>query len=221
MCKNLRKYVLRVVGILLLAVGVLYLTVPVFAAGLDSILVSVIPGWDETGESARLSAIVTIAPESNEPPVTLTGDILDAGGSTVTKRGFVWSLTSYPDPGDIEPGYNGYELWWIEEGTFGTGEFYYQPLDLIANIDYHGRAFALNSIGWSYGNEVVFDPSVTPGVYTLAAVLPYVFVGICLTGTVALMVAGSGIGAVILAAIATIISIVGVGIIQTVLDTIS
>jgi len=192
----------------------------VYADLSEDISIFYTPGRDGTGEATRLSTVVTIAPKGTEPPVTLTGDILDTGGSVVTKRGFVWSLTSYPDPGDVAPGYNGYEFWWIEEGTFGEGKFYYQPPDLKAHTDYYGRAFALNSIGWSYGNEVVFDPSPTEGVYTLAAVLPYVFVGICLTGALASAVTGFGVGAVILAAIATIISIVGVGVIQGLLGSI-
>lgn len=102
--------------------------------------------------------VVTIAPATNNPPVTLTGDITDAGGSVVTGRGFVWSLTSHDDPGNIPPENTDYEFMWIEEGEFGEGEFYYQPPDLIENTDYHGRAFAINIDGSYYGNEVVFDP---------------------------------------------------------------
>lgn len=67
------------------------------------------------------------------------------GGATITAKGLVWSLDAAPDLTDnVIPG-----------GT-GTGAFTSNLTGLTVNTSYHVRAFATNSAGTAYGNELTF-----------------------------------------------------------------
>jgi len=171
MRKSLRKYVSVIaVSLLLLVIGVLCQVIPAFAAEVDSVLVIVIPGWVPE-EPPTLVTTVTTA------PLILTGNITDTGGSAITKRGFVWCSVSHTDPYNTAPEKTNYEFMWSETGIFGEGKFYYQLPDLLENTDYYGRAAALNSIGWDYGDEVTFNPGSYSASRTLAEVtLPLIWI---------------------------------------------
>ena len=77
--------------------------------------------------------------------VTLSGNTVSAdGGATVFERGIVWSLQSNPEissPGKISSG-------------GGTGSFILNAPALSAGTPYHFRAYAINSAGISYGNDL-------------------------------------------------------------------
>jgi hypothetical protein len=67
------------------------------------------------------------------------------GGGTITAKGLVWSLDANPDLNDnVIPG-----------GT-GTGAFISNLTDLTLNTTYHVRAYATNSVGTAYGDDVSF-----------------------------------------------------------------
>jgi uncharacterized protein (TIGR02145 family) len=75
------------------------------------------------------------------------GTILDDGGASITARGICWGTQPAPD---LESN-DGFTF----NGT-GTGSFTANMTGLEAYTDYFVRAYATNSVGTSYGNEVVF-----------------------------------------------------------------
>lgn len=82
--------------------------------------------------------------------VTLTtaasgGEISNDGGIAVTVRGVCWNTTGNPTIDDSHS----------IDGT-GAGQFYSTLTDLTVNTTYYVRAYATNSVGTGYGNEVQF-----------------------------------------------------------------
>jgi uncharacterized protein (TIGR02145 family) len=76
---------------------------------------------------------------------TSGGDITDDGGSPVLQRGVVWSINPNPTTADNS----------TNEGT-GTGIFTSNMAGLYPNTTYYVRAYATNSAGIAYGNEISF-----------------------------------------------------------------
>jgi uncharacterized protein (TIGR02145 family) len=79
--------------------------------------------------------------------VEVEADVINDGGAVVITKGFVYSFTSEPT---IES-----NLGMIESGS-GTGNFTSVIRGLVENSNYFIRAFATNSTGTSYGNELNF-----------------------------------------------------------------
>ena len=77
--------------------------------------------------------------------VTIGGNITDDGGSPVTVRGVCWGTS-------INPSFEGLHT---IDGE-GPGVFSTTITGLLPNTQYHARAYAENSIGIAYGNEIVF-----------------------------------------------------------------
>ena len=73
------------------------------------------------------------------------GQVLDAGKSTVTERGFVYSTMQYPTVNDHK----------VEFGT-GLGSFEGTLEGLSFNTTYYVRAYARNGVGVGYGRQLVF-----------------------------------------------------------------
>ncbi len=73
------------------------------------------------------------------------GNVTDQGGTTVTERGVCWNTTGTPTISDDH----------MNEGT-GPGHFYVDLTGLTPGTTYYIRAYAVNSIGLAYGNEVEF-----------------------------------------------------------------
>jgi hypothetical protein len=89
----------------------------------------------------------------------LSGDIFDDGASLVKNRGFVLGLSPNVSHSDIV----------INCGS-GTGQFEKIVVDLIAGETYYARAFAENSSGIKYGNEVSGRlPDTIPVLNTVSA----------------------------------------------------
>jgi pectin methylesterase-like acyl-CoA thioesterase len=76
---------------------------------------------------------------------TGSGNITDWGGSTISDRGICWSLSHQPT---IANDYN-------SAGPGGTGTFTAPIGGLTLGNIYYVRAYAINSTGTSYGDEVV------------------------------------------------------------------
>ena len=74
------------------------------------------------------------------------GNISDDGGSEVTFRGICYGSTHYPTINDEQ----------INDEEFIGRSFLINISGLFPGTDYYLRAFATNSVGTSYGNEVVF-----------------------------------------------------------------
>jgi len=74
------------------------------------------------------------------------GSIASDGGAPVTARGVCWSTSANPTVSDSKTS-NG-----IGEGTFTSS-----ITSLTAGVSYYVRAYATNSIGTAYGNEISFS----------------------------------------------------------------
>ena len=87
----------------------------------------------------------------------VAGNVSSDGGAEVTARGVCWSTGAEPA---LEDNFK-------VSGT-GSGEFNCTIDGLNPNTEYHVRAYAENSVGVAYGNEVTFTtgiaaPAVTTG----------------------------------------------------------
>jgi lysophospholipase L1-like esterase len=75
------------------------------------------------------------------------GNISSDGGSAITTKGIVWGTTSNPTISLSTK---------TSDGT-GTGLFQSSITGLSLNIKYYVRAYATNSAGTGYGNEILFN----------------------------------------------------------------
>jgi hypothetical protein len=100
-----------------------------------------------TVTTAAVSNITSISADSG-------GNVTSDGGAAVTARGVCWSTS--PNPTTAEST--------TSNGT-GTGAFTSNITGLSPGVTYHVRAYATNSVGTSYGSDLMF---------TTAAVLPTV-----------------------------------------------
>jgi len=86
----------------------------------------------------------------------LSGKVLSDGGSTVTERGFCYSVHEYPDKRDT-----------IVVLGSEIGDFTTTISGLLPCYTYHVRAFATNSVGTNYGEQmsltIVCDNIITDG----------------------------------------------------------
>lgn len=101
---------------------------------------------------------VTTASVTNIGNTTATGggNVISSGGATVTERGICWSTNHNPTISGSH----------ANSGT-GLGEFMVSMTNLTPNTTYYVRAYAINSQGTAYGEEVNFKTSFTP-TYTIA-----------------------------------------------------
>lgn len=97
--------------------------------------------------------------------ITLTsasggGNITSDGGDPVTSRGIVWSTSSAPTISLATK---------TADGT-GTGNFTSAIANLSPSTKYFARAYATNSVGIAYGNEIAFTTGaiVLPTITTTA-----------------------------------------------------
>ncbi|MEI7420472.1 MAG: fibrobacter succinogenes major paralogous domain-containing protein [Prolixibacteraceae bacterium] len=103
----------------------------------------------DTPLSISLASVLTI------PPTNITstsarggGYIVSDGGAAVTSSGICWSTSENPTTSDSKV-----------SGGAATGQFGGQISGLTDGITYYVRAFAINSAGTSYGNQVSFITS--------------------------------------------------------------
>ena len=87
----------------------------------------------------------TAASDITESTATCGGNVTDDGGSAVTARGVCWSTSQNPTVSDSH----------TTDGT-GIGTFTSSITGLTPNTTYYVRAYATNSIGTAYGDEVSF-----------------------------------------------------------------
>jgi hypothetical protein len=112
-----------------------------------------------TTVSASIPTLTTTAIAS----VTTTtassgGNISNDGGAPVTARGVCWNTATSPTTANSK----------TTDGT-GTGSFTSSLTSLTANTTYYYRAYATNSAGTGYGNEIIFTTvASTPTLTTTA-----------------------------------------------------
>jgi hypothetical protein len=90
---------------------------------------------------------VTTQSVTDIEPTTATGrgTVVSDGGQTITERGVCWSTSLNPTTADTKA---------TSAGT--TGAYTVSMTSLIEHTLYHARAYAINSIGTSYGSDVTF-----------------------------------------------------------------
>ena len=95
--------------------------------------------------------------------LTISGNVTEDYGSTVTARGICWGTSTNPTV----------ENYSQEAAAGGTGEFSVTISTLENNTHYYLRAYATNANGTSYGNEIEYTtnfpvPTVTTGEVTIS-----------------------------------------------------
>ncbi len=103
------------------------------------------PVWTST---TTIPSVITTPPIINADFSVTTGGNVSDGGSPVLVRGICWSLS--PNPTLADPN--------ITNGN-GAGVFTSTITGLVSATNYHVRAYATNSIGISYGNDISFNSS--------------------------------------------------------------
>ncbi|MCX6249858.1 MAG: M6 family metalloprotease domain-containing protein [Bacteroidetes bacterium] len=84
------------------------------------------------------------------------GTVTSDGGNSVTARGVCWSTASNPTTANSH----------TTDGA-GTGMFVSNLTGLIQGTLYHVRAYATNSVGTAYGNEISFSTNTSCGSLTI------------------------------------------------------
>jgi hypothetical protein len=79
------------------------------------------------------------------------GEISNDGGDAITARGLCWSISANPTISDSK----------VNSGS-GTGSFTASMTGLSQGTLYYVRAFATNSVGTSYGNQISFTTNIIP-----------------------------------------------------------
>jgi hypothetical protein len=127
-------------------------------------------GYNEVGKSNQYSnevivKILDIASLSTSPITEITsngaksGGIVNSdGGSPITGRGVVWSTTSNPTVALTTK---------TNDGT-GSGTFQSSIIGLTRGLTVNVRAYATNSIGTAYGNQITFQTLDIPTLTTSA-----------------------------------------------------
>lgn len=90
--------------------------------------------------------------DNKEGKAKVGGNVVDMGYSEITARGICWSFSNEPTIQDN-----------VFNFTPGTGAFSGYLEKINGGKPYHIRAFATNSIGTSYGEEVIFS---APPIFT-------------------------------------------------------
>jgi plastocyanin len=106
-----------------------------------------------TTNSSPLPVLTTTAVTSVTGSAAVSGgNITDDRGGNITERGVCWSTVINPTISDSR----------TSDGT-GKGEFISNLTNLAGATKYYVRAYATNSFGTSYGNEVNFTTMAAPG----------------------------------------------------------
>jgi uncharacterized protein (TIGR02145 family) len=115
--------------------------------------------------AAGVPSIITTAISNIQPlSVVSGGNIINDGGATVTERGVVYATTANPTLNNFK----------ITAGT-GTGNFTATLQPLASQTTYYVRAYATNSFGTAYGNQVQFNAASANTVTDIDGnVYPYV-----------------------------------------------
>jgi len=100
--------------------------------------------------TVKTTAISSITPSA----ASAGGDVINDGGAAVTSRGICWSTS----PNPLITGNH------TTDGA-GTGAFSSSMIGLSLVTTYYVRAYATNSVGTVYGNELSFA-TTNPDVYT-------------------------------------------------------
>ena len=135
--------------------------------------------FNQVGKSINYSNEVSI--KTINVPILTTADITEIissgaksggnvsadGGSPITARGVVWGTSSNPTISLITK---------TSDGT-GTGSYQSAITGLVASTKYYVRAYATNSAGTGYGNEITLQTTEKSPIPTNGLVALYPFNG--------------------------------------------
>ncbi len=111
-----------------------------------------------TSAAVTLPSLTTTAVSAiGTTTATSGGNISNDGGASVTGRGVVWGASANPTI-DLSTK--------TTNGT-GTGTFVSNLTSLTASTTYHVRAYATNSAGTAYGNDISFTTNNVPVIPTV------------------------------------------------------
>jgi hypothetical protein len=136
--------------------GAQWLVIPAGSPGqLLQMSLTNIPTWS----GAEYSTLTTTAASDVTNTAATSGSsITSDGGSAITARGVCWSTTINPTIADSK----------TTDGS-GTGTFISSITLLAGGTTYYARAYATNSVGTAYGNEISFlTPASTVPTLTTA-----------------------------------------------------
>jgi hypothetical protein len=148
------------VGDMLYWNGTTWATIPVGTIGQFLQINSAgIPAW--SGGTFTTLTTSAVQPQTYFHTATCGGNITNngitsSGGSTVSQRGVCWSTSPLPTLSDV----------YTIDG-FGNGAFATIMTSLLANTTYYVRAYAINSAGTAYGNQVSFT-TLNPTLATIS-----------------------------------------------------
>lgn len=112
-----------------------------------------------TTSAATIPTLTTTAISSiTQTTASSGGTISSDGGSSISSKGVCWSTSPSPTTALTTKTSNG----------TGTATFTSSITGLIAGTTYYVRAYAVNSLGTAYGNEIIFtaSPIVSPTLTT-------------------------------------------------------
>jgi uncharacterized protein (TIGR02145 family) len=90
------------------------------------------------------------------------GRVTDNGGAEITERGVFWGTS-------VKPETNGTKL---QSGS-GSGIFYEDLSGLTPGVKYYVTAYAINSLGTSFGNETFFTTQISLPTVTTSAITEF------------------------------------------------
>ena len=108
-----------------------------------------------TLQNTTVPTVTTIQVQlTGQTTATAIGNVTSSGNATVTERGICWGTNHNPTIGSSSH---------VSSGM-GTGSFTVTMTGLTPGTTYYVRAYAINNVGTSYGNELVLNidfPTVT------------------------------------------------------------
>lgn len=137
----------QTLGDLLYWNGTAWVIAPSGVHGQQLALCNGVPTWGGCPPLLTTAAVSAITTTS----ATSGGNITNSGSTAVTARGICYNIAINPTIANT-----------IVAGGTGTGSFVSNLTGLTAGTTYHIRAYATNSIGTAYGNDVVFTTTPLP-----------------------------------------------------------
>ena len=102
---------------------------------------------DSDDSNATLATLTTSVITSIETTTAISGGTISSDGSSnISSKGICWSTNANPTIADSK----------TSDGS-GTGNFVSNLTGLLPNTTYYVRAYATNSVGTAYGNQVSFS----------------------------------------------------------------
>jgi len=106
-----------------------------------------------------LPSVITSSPdEITDVTAVIGGEVICNGGADINDRGVYWGLSPYPEITGSK----------MEIGN-GVGLFFQMLDSLLPATSYYVKAYAVNSLGISFGDEVIFTTLSLPLVSTAIA----------------------------------------------------